>query len=248
MNPLLNDDRGARSRNPSDKRSSTGRTRDYVRIYKACDACKRKKTRCILDTPDESRSACRKCKRERRPCSLSEQSASPVARSEEPPAHKDGGGAAGHDPGEAMLWDPPPATPETLSQFLASTKTPSVSTGRTSQRVQHGRIPDFRSMAAPTDIEAAENDNVVIASISNAGDTMKVLQRPSGHQEEPGRYIDGDETDFMESPRAQRSRAIGPIISALSDPSSELLRLWNSLRFVRMGWLTAREAVSYIDL
>lgn len=41
---------------------------------------------------------------------------------------------------------------------------------------------------------------------------------------------------------------MGPFISKPSDPSCDILRLWNSLRFVRMGWLTADEAISYIDL
>ena len=34
----------------------------------------------------------------------------------------------------------------------------------------------------------------------------------------------------------------------LSQPEPSILRLWESFRFVRMGWLTAKEAVSYIDL
>lgn len=34
----------------------------------------------------------------------------------------------------------------------------------------------------------------------------------------------------------------------LSQPEPDILRLWESFRFVRMGWLTAAEAVTYVDL
>ncbi|KAK0104577.1 hypothetical protein ONS95_004863 [Cadophora gregata] len=35
---------------------------------------------------------------------------------------------------------------------------------------------------------------------------------------------------------------------ALTDPSNEMIELWKKYRFVREGWLTAREAVLYVDL
>lgn len=57
----------------NDDSVSIGRTRDYMRAFKACESCRRKKTRCILDAPDGAPAACRKCKRERKPCSLSQQ-------------------------------------------------------------------------------------------------------------------------------------------------------------------------------
>lgn len=33
----------------------------------------------------------------------------------------------------------------------------------------------------------------------------------------------------------------------LSDASREVLNVWEGCRFVKMGWFTAREAVTYID-
>ncbi|OJJ54415.1 hypothetical protein ASPSYDRAFT_49557 [Aspergillus sydowii CBS 593.65] len=54
----------------------TRRARDYTRTFKACDTCRKKKTRCILDAPEASRTACRKCKRERKECSLSQATSS----------------------------------------------------------------------------------------------------------------------------------------------------------------------------
>ena len=37
-------------------------------------------------------------------------------------------------------------------------------------------------------------------------------------------------------------------VSCLSRPSEEILDLWDKCRFVRQGWFTAQEAVTYLDL
>ncbi|KAL2834006.1 hypothetical protein BJY01DRAFT_224709 [Aspergillus pseudoustus] len=37
-------------------------------------------------------------------------------------------------------------------------------------------------------------------------------------------------------------------VSALSQPSDDVLDLWDKCRFVRQGWFTAQEAVTYLDL
>lgn len=34
----------------------------------------------------------------------------------------------------------------------------------------------------------------------------------------------------------------------LSEPSQEVIELWSRHRFVRQGWFSAQEAVTYIDL
>ncbi|KAH9204879.1 hypothetical protein DL95DRAFT_398191 [Leptodontidium sp. 2 PMI_412] len=44
-----------------------------------------------------------------------------------------------------------------------------------------------------------------------------------------------------------RSAATSPA-STIPDPSSEMIEMWKKYRFVREGWLTAREAIMYVDL
>ncbi|KAJ3949865.1 uncharacterized protein N0V96_000998 [Colletotrichum fioriniae] len=41
---------------------------------------------------------------------------------------------------------------------------------------------------------------------------------------------------------------VGFIIQALSDPGDDTLDMWDKCRFVRQGWFTSQEAVTYIDL
>lgn len=52
----------------------------------------------------------------------------------------------------------------------------------------------------------------------------------------------------FESPAAFESvpRAICPV--DMSEPLQPILNVWNACRFVKMGWFTAREAVTFIDL
>ena len=91
----------SQTRHTSENRASIGRTRNYMRIFKACETCRKKKTRCILDKPDEPWTACRKCKRERRVCSLTRQSTSPAAPSRESAIDEDDD--IGHDMGAPIL-------------------------------------------------------------------------------------------------------------------------------------------------
>ena len=52
----------------------------------------------------------------------------------------------------------------------------------------------------------------------------------------------------FESPAAFESvtRSICPV--QISEVTQETLQVWEACRFVRMGWFTAREAVTFIDL
>ncbi|RGP81385.1 hypothetical protein FLONG3_529 [Fusarium longipes] len=44
------------------------------------------------------------------------------------------------------------------------------------------------------------------------------------------------------------SNGVGFTITALSEPDDHVLDMWDRCRFVRQGWFTAQEAVTYIDL
>ncbi|KAI1009440.1 hypothetical protein LB504_002944 [Fusarium proliferatum] len=101
----------------------------------------------------------------------------------------------------------------------------------------------------PLASRAADNiDTVVHVPISNDGDTIKLLQQSSKY-DDAKEGVQRDGSSALSNPSRQGFLAInGPLISELSSPSIEALRLWDSLRFVRMGWLTALEAVSYMDL
>jgi hypothetical protein len=110
------------------------------------------------------------------------------------------------------------------------------------------RLPDFHLMLPLTTRATDSIDTVVHAPISNDGDTIKLLQQSSNYEAAKD-GVQRDASAALSNPSRYASSTMnGPFISDLSSPSIEALRLWNSLRFVRMGWLTALEAVSYMDL
>lgn len=55
-----------------DGRPTTRRSKDFQRVYKACESCRKKKIRCVLDgTGNPPQPPCARCKRELRECIFS---------------------------------------------------------------------------------------------------------------------------------------------------------------------------------
>ncbi|KAJ5090028.1 hypothetical protein N7532_008712 [Penicillium argentinense] len=63
---------------------------------------------------------------------------------------------------------------------------------------------------------------------------------PNGRERSTPRNFESP-TTFESAPRAQH-----PV--SISDVDPETLQVWEACRFVRMGWFTAREAVTFVDL
>ena len=98
-----------------------------------------------------------------------------------------------------------------------------------------------------------END-VMHTVVSSSKDALGLLFKAVEQQE--ASEID-DETNGLhtnypyESPGSALTASINAealLLSPLSSSSRECLELWEHLRFVRQGWMSAREAVTYIDL
>jgi hypothetical protein len=60
---------------------------------------------------------------------------------------------------------------------------------------------------------------------------------PSNHDRTPGNY---------ESAFDPVARVVRPV--QLSAVAQDTLNVWEACRFVKMGWFTAREAVTFVDL
>lgn len=61
--------------------------------------------------------------------------------------------------------------------------------------------------------------------------------------------VPGGELTSEQAPATNLVSESGQVaVSALSQPSEEVLDLWDKCRFVRQGWFTAQEAVTYLDL
>lgn len=236
------------------------RPREYTRIFKACDSCRKKKTRCILDASDAAEACCRRCARERKECSLSKQDAAQTSS----PGHlghdRSSAGSPTVDRDLGDFFDG--GTPWTFSNLNQAGENPNQSSqdenalpsapSSGDRRIHQGRVTDFTVMATPSHLSgsdaAAAQQAVMQASITNDGDAMRViLQSSQGMQQRNSRHEGSHQGDGGPLPPAP-SASTRPACSELSTPDRNTIRLWNSFRFVRMGWLNAREAVTYVDL
>jgi hypothetical protein len=102
------------------------------------------------------------------------------------------------------------------------------------------RIPNFGGNTTNASAEMPQpplRDTIMRTTVSRNEDAMRLLAQSARPN--------------MEDASTTSPQWIQPwpmVEMALSQPEPSILRLWESFRFVRMGWLTATEAVSYIDL
>lgn len=93
--------------------------------------------------------------------------------------------------------------------------------------------------------ESPLTDPVMSTIFTRPRDALNVLfdaaQVPGGDQGELPSAQPGSATNLV-------SESGQVAVSALSQPSEEVLDLWDKCRFVRQGWFTAQEAVTYLDL
>lgn len=228
---------------------------DFKRAYKACINCRQRKAKCILSTgPDggELKPPCQRCKREMREC---------VFRSERSWVKR-------RKPGEAR--DEQEEEPD-VQQSRPATNVRPTPLQRPSMS-SHGMTPmhsphingtlhsDTFSPGHLRRISTSQPDlahSVMRTVVSSGSDALNLLFEAAHHRD----AIDNQEqsgSQAYETPRSGPSGFDGVPSSPfhtfraqpvqMSTPSPETLKVWTSCRFVQMGWFSAHEAVTYVDL
>lgn len=64
----------------------------------------------------------------------------------------------------------------------------------------------------------------------------------------PSQSTTSDPVAVPANERPDCHRGVGFHILALSEPTDSTLDMWDKCRFVRQGWFTSQEAVTYVDL
>ncbi|KAL3482830.1 hypothetical protein BJX62DRAFT_99192 [Aspergillus germanicus] len=248
-------------RRPSRAGKSADRT--YKRTYKACIPCRQRKAKCDLgELPDGSPMGppCAKCRREQRQCVFSETRA--WERKKKRGSQDD-------------IVSPPPGMRRRLSsgtglddeELQAQRRVPAAA----SQSPKDG-ITTPRRLYTTKDRHTRQQststlDNSMMRTVVSSGnDALNILfEAAAAQSQEAGLneqaehsrgtsshapYGDSSRSPFghMQSIVSPNSlaRAIRPI--ELSHAANEVLSIWESCRFVMMGWFTSREAVTLIDL
>ncbi|KAE8405021.1 hypothetical protein BDV37DRAFT_293399 [Aspergillus pseudonomiae] len=214
-------------------RAPVGRGKTYKRGYVACVSCRARKVRCILgDEPP-----CAKCEREHRECVFE--------TSRKAGKHR-----------QAPRWS------------LVQDHVPESSHGQSVQeRLLHTWHQDADRTPRVLSSPVSESDPLQVTDSDTHGNPSlsgrvmaTILARPSDALDV---LFDAARPDIGESPSSQTREQGGTttnktqiVVSAsglvsvfgLSHPSESVLDLWDRCRFVRQGWFTAQEAVTYIDL
>lgn len=250
---------GAQDANSASKKRT--HPEDFKRAYKACINCRQRKAKCILGTgPDggELKPPCQRCKREMREC---------VFRSERSWVKR-------RKPGEARDEDEEltSSRPQTQPHAPAPVHT-QPSPAHRSSLSGHGFTPvqspylqghSHRSdiLSPPTHLRRVSSSqpdlghSVMRTVVSSGSDALNLLFEAANHRD----AIDNQEANgsqAYETPRSGPSNgydAGSPFHTfraqpvQMSTPLPETLKIWTSCRFVQMGWFSAHEAVTYVDL
>lgn len=97
--------------------------------------------------------------------------------------------------------------------------------------------------------------DVMRTVLSSSKDALGVLFKAAEERELPGDPVEPHNSNsglpIHDSPKSTYTATIAPAPippSKLSSPAPAVLEIWDACRFVRQGWFSAREAVTYIDL
>lgn len=240
--------------------------RTYQRTYKACLACRQRKAKCELGTGPDGHSLgppCSKCRREQRECVFSEKKAwerqkkrghsqdgapSPVSvrprLSSNPGISRDEShhtSSHGPSPLSYAEQDPDnddstlqPSPADSSQRRRQSTSTLANSMMRTVVSSGNDALNILFEAAAA---HSKEHGNGLSESSTPSRNARSSTGRPNNYENSLNHSI---------VPPEVLAKAAQPV--EISQASKEVLNVWGACRFVRMGWFTAREAVTFIDL
>lgn len=232
---------------------------DFKRAYKACINCRQRKAKCILGTgPDggELKPPCQRCKREMRECVFRSERSWVKRRKPGEPRDNEEEETARPQPIAVPTVPPSPVHRSSVSThgFTPTGHSPNMNGSHRSEILSPSghlrRIsstqPDLAHSVMRTVVSSGSDALNLLFEAAHHRDAMEAQEQQSGSQsyETPRSGPTGYENGMPASPfhtfRAQ------PV--QMSTPSSETLKVWTACRFVQMGWFSAHEAVTYVDL
>lgn len=243
--------------------SNNQRAPGYKRGYVACDSCRTRKVRCVLG----SKPPCAKCLREHRDCVFQPQKK--TARHREVPNWAQGQSTTSKS--TAPISPASSIQQQTHEQTSTTAAYQSFPIDRSSgprQRIDNtpsavSSRSDHQTAgdgAVPNN-DATIPDRVMTMYLTKPSDALGVLfdaAQPSLTQGRPRESRPSQPRLSKTQPQTSRycndntSRIVAEsglvAISDLSPASEEVLDLWDRFRFVRQGWFTAQEGVTYLDL
>lgn len=256
---------------PSKKRTHP---EDFKRAYKACINCRTRKAKCILGTgPDgvELKPPCQRCRREMRECIFrSERSWVKRRKPGEERDPNEAAAAAAKElsvitsrsvPSEHADGSGQPAPTHRASMSTNNAYTPTdTHTPRSLERQNSASIltprPHHLRRISTSTSQPVDLTNSVMRTVVHSGnDALNLLFEAAHHHNVIENQEAANGSQSYETPRSGHSipNPSSPFTFKaqpvqMSQPSPETLKIWTSCRYVQMGWFSAHEAVTYVDL
>ncbi|KAI1623932.1 C6 transcription factor [Exophiala viscosa] len=208
---------------------STPRSERFTRSYIACERCRRRKVKCIV----QEKPPCAKCKRELRTCVFRQCRTS--GRQREPPSWA---ASADHQLDENMSPPPqtsPPAVDLESLENLTSADLPmdnNLAHARTQQSLVERAVPFAMLNSGESPIFSSEARQAAESLMSRATPLPGLAPAPDPHP----------------AGNVEQGSVVPTVVNELCEASPELLSTWNKCRFVRQHWLTAQAAITYVEL
>lgn len=229
----------------------------FKRSYVACLPCRQRKVRCVLG----SEPPCAKCRREHRECTF--QSPRKSLRHREPPKWaRLSIPTASQDVETVTMQDGSGDSAPPSTERLASDESTLFHNSPAATAVSGSGLDGFQMGARPSPSDrvlttVATRQNDVLEALYDAAqmteaisrDTVQTLSGAQGVQDFTGsqRLVGLTPASTHASTVGKADDVYTPIFK-LSQASEDVLDMWERCRFVRQGWFTAQEAVTYLDL
>ncbi|KAB8274456.1 C6 transcription factor [Aspergillus minisclerotigenes] len=248
------------------RRQSRNGHATFQRTYKACLACRQRKAKCELGTGPDGLALgppCAKCRREQRECVFSEKKAwerqKKRGQSEEGaplpartrPRLSSNPGISRHESHHVLSHGPSPLSYAEQDQDNGDSTLQS-SPAEGSQRRRQSTSTLANSMMRTVVSSGNDALNILFeaaaAHSKEHGNGLSESSTPSRNARSSTGRSNNYESSLNQSivPPEVLAKAAQPV--EISQASKEVLSVWGACRFVRMGWFTAREAVTFIDL
>lgn len=237
---------------------------EHQRAYKACILCRKRKARCDLGERDGP--PCMRCRRELRECIFSSERAWTKKRQKLGNGDVATAGAATSRQIETsqdrsdearrassaqqqhkhtrLESDERPTIRDTISRSQDDSATATeLATSSLGMQSERGPVQDLAQ-------------SVMRTVVSNGNDALSLLfqaatqQRPGTGSNDSSRQVTFDQRMDANAitPRSTLFGGAAPEPVAITPAAPDVYKLWKSSRFVKMGWLSAAEAITYLDL
>lgn len=234
----------------------SSRSKTFKRGYVACVSCRARKARCII----EEEPPCVKCRRDHRECLFAARDKRFKQR--EAPKWTKTRASVDSEPAPTAPEQQPPREKAQQNQtppYIAAPK--DVANASVSDMDSSNTDPLYGRVMSTVLTGSNDALSVLSGSVRAADSTSATSHAPdtvssSGHHSSYGQALHPEPhhahipSDLGRGPSAIHSgnSSLGFMAPQLSNVDENTLDLWEKVRFVREGWFTAQEAVTYIDL